>query len=90
MRSSLLRLATPRSAAPIFANGTRFARFMSVKAEAASAATPADLDPTKLVIEQTSTPKALQEPSKLIFGHNFTGMYLALVSEPFVCEQRKQ
>ena len=46
---------------------------MSVKANAASTAKPAELDVSKLIVEQTSSPKELMDPSKLIFGHNFTG-----------------
>jgi branched-chain amino acid aminotransferase len=73
MRSHLFRLATAPRGVSAFASGARFARFMSVHAEAASSAKPAELDVSKLVVEKTSTPKTLQDPSKLIFGHNFTG-----------------
>jgi branched-chain amino acid aminotransferase len=32
-----------------------------------------DINPTKLTIEKTTTPKDLLPPQELIFGRNFTG-----------------
>jgi branched-chain amino acid aminotransferase len=32
-----------------------------------------DIDPTKLSITKTTTPKGLLPPEELIFGRNFTG-----------------
>lgn len=51
-------------------------RCFSVKAEAASDAKQKALDPSKLTITQTSSPKKLSEPETLIFGREFTGMPL--------------
>ncbi|KAI8631381.1 branched-chain amino acid aminotransferase [Xylariaceae sp. FL1651] len=54
------------------------ARWFSIKAEAASTAKVLDLDPSKLVINKTKTPKTPSEPSTLIFGRNFTDHMLTV------------
>lgn len=53
----------------------RCARY-SIKAEAASAAKPLGLDPSRLSITKTSHPKALSKPETLVFGREFTGKFL--------------
>ncbi|KAI0407317.1 branched-chain amino acid aminotransferase [Xylaria palmicola] len=54
------------------------ARWYSIKPEAASTAKPLDLDPSKLVIQKTSEPKPLNDPSSLVFGRNFTDHMLTI------------
>jgi branched-chain amino acid aminotransferase len=77
MRSQLFRLARPRGA-PAFVNGARFARSYSLKAEAASTAKPAGLDPSKLIVKQTDSLKPLHKPDELVFGHSFTDHMLTI------------
>ncbi|KAL6352832.1 hypothetical protein LRP88_13305 [Fusarium phalaenopsidis] len=61
---SALRSSLPRSS-------LRCARF-SIKAEAASAAKPLGLDPSRLSVTKTSHPKSLSKPETLVFGREFT------------------
>ena len=49
------------------------ARFMSIKAEAASSAKHQALDASKLSITKTKSPKPLSKPEDLVFGREFTG-----------------
>lgn len=49
--------------APMAWNATRFY----------SAAAGAGMDPSKLVLEKTDKPSALQKPEDLVFGNTFTG-----------------
>ena len=51
----------------------RSARAYSIHADASVGTKIQDIDPTKLSIEKTTTPKALLPPEELIFGRNFTG-----------------
>ncbi|GAP88275.1 putative branched-chain amino acid aminotransferase [Rosellinia necatrix] len=44
----------------------------------ASTSKPLDVDPTKLVINKTTNPKALNDPSTLVFGRNFTDHMLTI------------
>ncbi|KAH9885523.1 branched-chain-amino-acid aminotransferase [Xylariomycetidae sp. FL2044] len=53
-------------------------RWYSIKPEAASAAKPVDIDPTRLSIEQTKTPKSIVDPAQLIFGREFTDHMLTI------------
>ncbi|KAI1823494.1 branched-chain amino acid aminotransferase [Xylaria intraflava] len=53
-------------------------RWYSIKPEVASTAKPQDVDPAKLVINKTSNPKALKDPSTLVFGQNFTDHMLTI------------
>ena len=53
----------------------RCRRAYRIHADASSRAKIQDIDPTKLSITKTTTPKDLLPPKELIFGHNFTGMY---------------
>jgi branched-chain amino acid aminotransferase len=52
---------------------TQTTRYYSIKPEHASAAKPLDIDPSKLVITTTSTPKTPSDPKTLVFGREFTG-----------------
>ncbi|KAI1387777.1 branched-chain-amino-acid aminotransferase [Hypoxylon trugodes] len=47
-------------------------RWYSIQPEAASSAKPIDIDPTKLAITKTQSPKTPKDPSQLIFGREFT------------------
>lgn len=49
------------------------ARPYSIKLDTAATSRPQEIDPTKLVIEETKNPKALQKPEELVFGAKFTG-----------------
>ncbi|KAK4190794.1 aminotransferase [Podospora australis] len=53
-------------------------RNYSVKAEAASTAQPLDIDPSKLSIQKTSSPKPLLASKDLVFGRNFTDHMLTI------------
>ncbi|KAI1500897.1 branched-chain amino acid aminotransferase [Biscogniauxia marginata] len=53
-------------------------RWYSIKPEAASVAKVLDLDPTKLSITKTKSPKTLVDPAKLIFGREFTDHMLTV------------
>ena len=48
-------------------------RNYSIKLDAAETTRPLDIDPSKLVVEQTKAPKPLQKPEELVFGAKFTG-----------------
>jgi len=50
-------------------------RTYSVKAEAASATKLQNIDPSKLTITQSKTPKTLLPPNELVFGRSFTGNF---------------
>lgn len=45
----------------------------SIKADSASTIKPQDIDPSKLSITKTTTPKELVPPNELVFGRTFTG-----------------
>jgi branched-chain amino acid aminotransferase len=45
----------------------------SIKAEAASTVSIQEVEPSKLSITKTTTPKELKNPKDLVFGRNFTG-----------------
>lgn len=70
LNASALRGATR---APRLLTTCRTARLLSVKAEAASQAKERDIDPRKLQITKTTTPKGLSKPEDLVFGREFTG-----------------
>ena len=53
----------------------RCRRAYSIHADAPSGVKIQDIDPTKLSITKTTTPKDLLPPRELLFGRNFTGMY---------------
>ena len=69
MRNALLRSTRTST----FAAASRGAQFYSIKAQAASAAKGQGLDPSKLTITETKSPKALSKPEDLVFGREFTG-----------------
>lgn len=54
-------------------------RLFSIKAEAASDSKQKALDPNRLSITQTSSPKPLSQPETLVFGREFTGMSCQLI-----------
>ncbi|KAI0888188.1 branched-chain-amino-acid aminotransferase [Annulohypoxylon maeteangense] len=53
-------------------------RWYSIKPEAASTSKPVDIDPTKLTITKTQSPKTPKDPSELIFGREFTDHMLTI------------
>ncbi|KAH8665935.1 branched-chain-amino-acid aminotransferase [Tricladium varicosporioides] len=53
-------------------------RSYSIKADSASTIKPQDIDPSKLSITKTTTPKELVPPNELIFGRTFTDHMLSL------------
>ena len=65
-------LRLPRSAPRLQATW-QSARHLSIKPEAASTIQPLGLDATKLTVEKTKTPGALDKPEDLVFGRKFTG-----------------
>lgn len=75
MRSFNVALRGARSSArAVAAPALRSSRFYSIKAAAASASKLQGLDPKKLTIQETTTPKSLSKPEDLVFGKTFTGM----------------
>jgi branched-chain amino acid aminotransferase len=68
------RAITPYIAAPRLL-ASQQGRFYSIKPEAASSSKPLDIDISKLTIEKTSKPSALEKPEDLVFGKKFTGWY---------------
>lgn len=52
---------------------SRNRRWYSIHADAASATKLAEIDPSKLSIQKTATPKDLLPPEELVFGRTFTG-----------------
>ncbi|KAI5923390.1 branched-chain amino acid aminotransferase [Camillea tinctor] len=70
--------ATLRSSQILPLQTWQTARCYSIKPAAASAAKVLDLDPTKLSIQKTEKPKTLVDPSKLIFGREFTDHMLTI------------
>ncbi|KAB5542881.1 aminotransferase [Coniochaeta sp. 2T2.1] len=53
-------------------------RQYSIKLEAAETTRPLDIDPSRLVVEQTKAPKPLQKPEDLVFGAKFTDHMLTI------------
>ncbi|RYP10182.1 hypothetical protein DL764_000803 [Monosporascus ibericus] len=53
-------------------------RWYSIKPEAASAAKPLGLDPSKLSITKTTSPKTPKDPATLVFGREFTDHMLTM------------
>lgn len=53
-------------------------RQYSIKLDAAATTRPVDIDPSRLVIEKTKTPKPLQKPEDLVFGATFTDHMLTI------------
>jgi branched-chain amino acid aminotransferase len=49
------------------------ARQYSISPETASETKLQDIDPTQLVLQKTTDPKALKKSEDLVFGQNFTG-----------------
>ncbi|KAI9151816.1 branched-chain-amino-acid aminotransferase [Paramyrothecium foliicola] len=73
MRPFNLALRSARCAGrAIAAPALRSSRLYSIKAQAASSSKLQDLDPKKLSITETTSPKALSKPEDLVFGRTFT------------------
>ncbi|KAI1327447.1 branched-chain amino acid aminotransferase [Xylariaceae sp. FL0255] len=53
-------------------------RHLSIKPEAASNSKILDVDPTKLTVENTSSPKTPSDPKTLVFGREFTDHMLTI------------
>ncbi|KAI2469642.1 branched-chain-amino-acid aminotransferase [Annulohypoxylon bovei var. microspora] len=53
-------------------------RWYSIKPEAASTSKPVDIDPAKLSVTKTQSPKTPKDPSELIFGREFTDHMLTI------------
>ncbi|KAI1769374.1 branched-chain-amino-acid aminotransferase [Hypoxylon sp. FL1150] len=53
-------------------------RWYSIHPEAASAAKPLDIDPSRLSITKTKSPKTPKDPSELVFGREFTDHMLTI------------
>lgn len=70
MRSALLTAARSQR----FAAACRPARFYSISPKSASASKLVGIDPAKLNISKTGSPKPLSKPEDLVFGAQFTGM----------------
>jgi hypothetical protein len=47
-----------------------------IKKSSVAKAEGADIDVSKLVIEQNKNPGPLKSPNELVFGRNFTGSYV--------------
>lgn len=73
-RAALRTATRPALLTPL----NRPARLYSIKADAASASTLKGIDPRKLSITKTSTPKKLSKPEDLVFGREFTGALLLM------------
>jgi branched-chain amino acid aminotransferase len=72
--SSLSNCAFRKTAAPLSASlRCRTQRPYSIHADASVGNKIQDIDPTKLSITRTTSPKDLLPPEDLIFGRNFTG-----------------
>ena len=72
--SSLSHCAFRSTAAPLSASlRCRTQRPYSIHADASVGNKIQDIDPTKLSITRTTSPKDLLPPEDLIFGRNFTG-----------------
>jgi branched-chain amino acid aminotransferase len=72
----MLRQLSPRSAfkqLPSRLIATTW-RSYSIQAESASTIKLQEIDPSKLTVQKTTTPKELVPPNELVFGRTFTGM----------------
>lgn len=56
----------------------------SIKAEAASTSTLQILDPSRLTVTKTKSPKPLSKPEDLVFGREFTGVFRARLAVCFL------
>ena len=74
--ATMLRQLRPRSAFKLPSRLiTSWERSYSIQAESASTIKLQDIDPSKLSITKTTTPKGLVPPNELVFGRTFTGMF---------------
>ena len=84
--SSLSHCAPRRAAAPLSAS-LRCRRAYSIHADASVGTTIQDIDPTKLTITKTSTPKDLLPPEELVFGRNFSGESFNVLEYKFTADR---
>lgn len=76
----MLRRILPRSGALRATPSTLLQRAVyqnvrqySIKLDAAATTRPNDIDPSRLVLQETKSPKPLQKQEDLVFGATFTG-----------------
>jgi branched-chain amino acid aminotransferase len=81
--SSLSHCAPRHAAAPLGAV-QRCRRAYSIHADASVGTKIQDIDPTKLSITTTKTPKDLLPPEELLFGRNFSGGCSRAVQHSYV------
>jgi hypothetical protein len=77
--ATMLRQLRPRSAfkrspSRLIANVWETSRSYSIQAESASTIKLQEIDPSKLSITKSTTPKELVPPNELVFGRTFTGI----------------
>lgn len=78
-----LSTSFPRAShASKFITTERCRRWYSIHADAASATKLAEIDPSKLSITKSTTPKDLLPPEELVFGRTFTGTSPDATSKP--------
>lgn len=65
-----------RQLAPL--SSQQAARWYSIKPAAASTAKPVDIDPSKLSITKTTSPRTPSDPKTLVFGRKFTDHMLTI------------
>ncbi|ORY62643.1 aminotransferase [Pseudomassariella vexata] len=70
------RAPTARQLLPLRA--VQAARCYSIKPEAASTSKPVGIDPSRLTITKTTTPKTPSDPATLVFGREFTDHMLTI------------
>jgi hypothetical protein len=77
----MLRQLRPRSAlfkqspSRLILGTWESSRSYSIQAKAASTVKLQDIDPAKLSVTNTTTPKELVPPNELVFGRTFTGKF---------------
>ncbi|KAI0377737.1 branched-chain-amino-acid aminotransferase [Hypomontagnella monticulosa] len=84
----MLRQLLPRCGRALRAPATRSShilptlqqasRWYSIQPEAASVAKPLDVDPSRLSITKTQSPKTPKDPAELVFGREFTDHMLTI------------
>lgn len=65
LRSSILRSVRPQAV-----------RCAALRSYSSQAPALADVDPSKMVIQSTTAPRALMKEEELVFGRSFTGTAL--------------
>ncbi|ORY06491.1 aminotransferase [Clohesyomyces aquaticus] len=75
---SSLSSSFARSIVPQTSLALRCRRAYSIHAEASVGTSIQEIDPSKLTVQKTTTPKDLLPPEELVFGRNFTDHMLSL------------